>query len=200
MTKEQRREYSREYRRTHKDEIRRKRHLYYLANRETINKKNAEYHRNHPEQRRETVKRNIKLHPERRKIAVRKYYLSHKEQVKEYYRKYIKRKRNANIAIYIGDLFANSIRDAIRDRKNNRHWETLVGYTLQDLMRHLESQFDNKMNWDNYGSYWVIDHIKPRSLFHYETAEDPEFKKCWALGNLQPMEKIANIKKSNHFG
>ena len=29
--------------------------------------------------------------------------------------------------------------------------------------------------------------------------KDPEFKKCWALKNLQPLEKITNIKKSNHF-
>lgn len=55
------------------------------------------------------------------------------------------------------------------------------------------------MNWDNYGSYWHIDHIKPISLFKYETAEDPEFKKCWALDNLQPLEKIANLKKGNKF-
>ena len=53
------------------------------------------------------------------------------------------------------------------------------------------------MTWDNYGSYWWIDHIKPRSLFKYEKPEDKEFKECWALKNLQPMEKIANIKKGN---
>ena len=73
----------------------------------------------------------------------------------------------------------------------------MAGYTKDDLVKHLEKQFDDKMNWANYGSYWWIDHIKPRSAFHYTTAEDPEFKECWSLSNLQPMEKIANIKKGN---
>ena len=55
------------------------------------------------------------------------------------------------------------------------------------------------MTWDNYGSYWWIDHIKARSHFKYKTAKDPEFKECWVLENLQPMEKIANMKKSNNY-
>ena len=44
-----------------------------------------------------------------------------------------------------------------------------------------------------------IDHIKPRSLFKYKKPENKEFKECWALNNLQPLEKIANIKKFNHY-
>ena len=55
------------------------------------------------------------------------------------------------------------------------------------------------MNWSNYGSYWWIDHKKSRSLFKYEKTEDQAFKDCWCLANLQPMEKIENIKKGNKF-
>jgi len=89
--------------------------------------------------------------------------------------------------------------------KTGRRWETLVGYTIEDLMQHIESLFDKNMNWDNYGKYeegkykWNLDHIKPQSLFKYETAEDPEFKQCWELENLQPLEAKANLQKSNHF-
>ena len=83
--------------------------------------------------------------------------------------------------------------------KSGRHWETLVNYTVEDLIKHLEQLFDEKMTWDNYGSYWDVDHIKPKSLFHYETTDDEEFKQCWALKNLQPLEHIANIKKFNHY-
>jgi 5-methylcytosine-specific restriction endonuclease McrA len=61
------------------------------------------------------------------------------------------------------------------------------------------------MTWDNHGKYekgkkkWQIDHIKPKSLFNFETPEDPEFKECWALENLQPLEAMENIKKGNKF-
>lgn len=60
-----------------------------------------------------------------------------------------------------------------------------------------EKQFDSNMNWSNYGKYWHIDHIYPQSLLPYTSMTDENFKKCWALDNLQPLEKIANIKKGN---
>lgn len=93
---------------------------------------------------------------------------------------------------------ARTIGECLKGKKAGRKWEHLVGYTLQDLIIHLEAQFDEKMNWSNYGK-WEVDHIKPKSLFVYVSPEDSEFKKCWALKNLQPLEKSANRKKFNHY-
>ena len=42
-----------------------------------------------------------------------------------------------------------------------------------------------------------IDHIRPDSSFDYKSVEDKEFQKCWALGNLRPLDAIKNIKKSS---
>lgn len=33
----------------------------------------------------------------------------------------------------------------------------------------------------------------------YETVEDEEFKRCWSLENLQPLEKSANKIKNNNY-
>jgi len=110
------------------------------------------------------------------------------------------REKHKNVPKYkIDRAMGASIWEALKNNKAGRKWESLVGYTLQDLMAHLEKQFDEKMKWDNYGNYWWIDHIKPRSLFKYKYPEDKEFKFCWALKNLQPLERMENIKKSNHF-
>lgn len=92
-----------------------------------------------------------------------------------------------------------AIYHSLLGRKVGRKWEVLVGYTVEELIQHLEQRFDNKMNWDNYGSYWHIDHIKPQSWFRYTTAEDKEFKECWGLNNLQPLEATINISKNNRF-
>jgi hypothetical protein len=70
-------------------------------------------------------------------------------------------------------------------------------YTSNDLKEHLERQFDDKMNWDNYGSYWHVDHIHPQSLLPFDSFDHPNFLKCWSLNNLQPLERIENIRKSN---
>jgi len=66
-------------------------------------------------------------------------------------------------------------------------------------MKHIESQFDENMTWENYGSYWHVDHIKPQSLFEFESADDDGFKKCWALENLQPLSAKENWKKGNKY-
>jgi transcriptional regulator with XRE-family HTH domain len=77
---------------------------------------------------------------------------------------------------------------AIHNNKAGFKWEKWVGYTYYQLVEHLEKQFDRDMTWDNYGwRGWHIDHIVPRSSFNYDTTDSPEFKKCWALSNLQPM-------------
>lgn len=89
------------------------------------------------------------------------------------------------------------IRNALKANKTGRHWETLTGYTLEQLIKHLEKQFDKNMTWDNYGSYWSVDHILPLSVHNFTEPENIDFKRAWALKNLRPLEKIANIKKSN---
>ena len=96
------------------------------------------------------------------------------------------------------DAMRNSISRSLKGSKNGRHWETLVGYTLEELRAHLEKQFIGGMSWDNYGigeGQWSVDHIMPRTFFKFETDTDSEFLRCWSLKNLQPMWHIENIKK-----
>lgn len=104
----------------------------------------------------------------------------------------------ADIKLRINSSFRSSIGDALKSNKNGRHWETLVDYTLKDLMKHLERQFQEGMGWDNFGK-WHIDHIIPRAAFHFNTTEDIDFKRCWALTNLQPLWAIDNLRKSDRI-
>ena len=84
-----------------------------------------------------------------------------------------------------------------RGTKNNRKWQDLLGYTTKQLCDHLESKFDSKMNWENYGTYWHIDHITPVSWFKFDAPDCEAFRKCWAIKNLQPLESKTNIRKGN---
>jgi hypothetical protein len=81
---------------------------------------------------------------------------------------------------------------ALKGAKANRHWEDLVPYNLEQLKQYLEIQFDENMNWDNYGTYWEVDHIIPQNLFDVTIAESKDFQICWSLMNLRPLEKSAN--------
>lgn len=112
---------------------------------------------------------------------------------------YLKQLRKKSPKYRLDCNMGTLIYQSLKDKKAGRRWEKLVSYNIEELMEYLENQFDEKMNWDNYGNYWHVDHIKPRSLFKYTFSDDPEFKKCWALDNLQPLERTANFRKSNIF-
>lgn len=137
------------------------------------------------------------------KKYMKEYWQNHWEYHREYQRtlKYnvqkriYRKKRRKDPKFRLDNNMATAIWYALKKRKAGRRWKELVGYTLEDLVKHLEKQFDENMNWENYGSYWWLDHIKARSSFNYLLPEDSEFQECWALENLQPLEKIANIKK-----
>jgi len=92
-----------------------------------------------------------------------------------------------------------SVRKGIYDSIKNGYegnWQSLVDYNQEDLLNHLEDQFYNNMTWEDYGE-WHLDHIKPISSFDYQDPDDEEFKKCWALDNLQPLWAKENLRKGN---
>lgn len=105
-----------------------------------------------------------------------------------------RRKREPKFAI--AARMSAGIYQALREGKAGRRWEHLVGYTLGDLIAHLERQFLNGMSWENYGE-WHIDHIRPVSSFSYSSSDDPEFLDCWALTNLRPLWAEKNMQKSS---
>jgi hypothetical protein len=51
------------------------------------------------------------------------------------------------------------------------------------------------MSWDNYGTYWNIDHRKPISLFKQGT----DISIINSLCNLKPIKKEENFSKQNRF-
>jgi len=107
-------------------------------------------------------------------------------------------KRRAKMGEKLCDAVRHGICRSLKGNKNGRHWEDLVGYTLAELMAHLEERFTEGMSWDNYGNgkgQWSVDHILPRTYFKFESNTDADFIRCWELGNLQPMWHIDNIKK-----
>ena len=100
----------------------------------------------------------------------------------------------------LANTMSSRIRKVLKNTKNNYHWESLVGYTACQLKQHLEKQFKEGMTWENYGFYgWHIDHIIPISVFNFSSPDDIDFKRCWALSNLQPLWAKDNIKKHNNL-
>jgi hypothetical protein len=126
---------------------------------------------------------------ERQKLWVQ----NNPEKVKEGYR-IRNAKRWKDSRYKTSKSVSNYVNKLIKD-KDNYHTFDILGYSLQDLMNHLESQFVEGMSWENHGE-WHIDHIKPVCSFNFNSREDEDFKKCWALENLRPLWAKENLKKS----
>ena len=96
------------------------------------------------------------------------------------------------------DGVSELMRQALRRDGNSPKVEILLGYSIADLRRHLESLFIDDMSWDKYKDGLIhIDHVKPQSLF--DLSDDKQWRECWGLSNLQPLWAEDNLRKSNLY-
>ena len=93
----------------------------------------------------------------------------------------------------------NSIYQALKANGWTKGGSTFdhLPYTPEGLAEHLENLFDEHMTWDNHGTYWHIDHIRPHASFKYDSLDHPEFQECWALENLRPLKASENMSKGS---
>lgn len=141
--------------------------------------------------------------PEANRQKARAHYWANRERVlarmsTEEGRRYARERQRAKMATPEGRLYSNTgraIRESLKGAKAGRKWETVVGYTVSDLMAHLQKQFDRRMTWANMGE-WEVDHIRPRCSF--DLSNPDEFRQCWALTNLRPLWAKANRAKSGN--
>jgi hypothetical protein len=71
-----------------------------------------------------------------------------------------------------------------------------IGCDNETLIKWLEFQFDENMNWDNLGDYWQIDHILPLNKFKF-SENNNDVRVCFNWTNLQPLYKNENRSKSD---
>lgn len=128
---------------------------------------------------------------EERRQKKREYYELNKDKINN-----LKRiDRASNPMRRLNENISGHIYYSIKSNKAYEHWENLVNFTFDELKEHLEKQFDENMTWDNYGTYWEIDHIIPVNTFNFITYTDSDFQICWSLANLRPLESIANRRR-----
>lgn len=73
----------------------------------------------------------------------------------------------------------------------------ILGYTGEDLRKHLEALWELGMSWDNHGwSGWHVDHIRPVSDF----PKDTPLSVINALDNLRPLWAKDNYSKGRKVG
>ena len=96
----------------------------------------------------------------------------------------------------IAQILRSRLRSAIKIEARSSSITELIGCTIQDFRKHLESRFQTGMTWENYGA-WHIDHRKPCSAFDFNDYEQQMM--CFHYTNLQPMWASENLSKADFF-
>lgn len=172
----------------------------------------------HPERIRETQRRCEAKKPELYKATKKAHYQANKEKILAQCKAALARRRAADPEGYrrkkaeyaakqrredpqrliygrMGSLVRQHMKKQGRDTKSKagRRWEELTGYTVVELIAHLERTIPAGYVWADYLSGVLeVDHIIPDADFRYETVDDAGFKRSWALSNLRLLTAVEN--------
>lgn len=77
--------------------------------------------------------------------------------------------------------------------------EHYLGYKIPALVKYLELELRAREHISLEEAIlkrgYHVDHIHPLSKFNVTSADDPEFKACWAMKNLRAISSQENLKK-----
>jgi hypothetical protein len=87
-----------------------------------------------------------------------------------------------------------SIMKEIGGKKSAKTLE-LLGCSLNFFKEWLEFRFNSNMTFENHGSYWHVDHVKPCAS--YDLIDEEDQKECFNWKNLQPLYWKENDSKND---
>lgn len=161
----------------------------YKKNRAKVLKKRKEYRALNIDV---LLKKGIEYYAEN-KERLKEYRITNKKTIAKRNKRYYEIRSKNDILFRLARNLRGRVYGAIIGGKKSAKTMDLIGCTIDFIHSYLESQFDDKMTWDNYGTYWHIDHILPCASFNLLDPE--EQKMCFNWRNLQPLEGKENMSK-----
>lgn len=129
----------------------------------------------------------------------KQYQIKNKEQINKRNTIHVREKYQNNTLFRLKSNTSALIRHSMKKqniKKGGAKVTVLLNCDIVFFRLHLESQFEPGMTWDNYGSYWSIDHICPCA----QAKNADELIKLQHYSNLRPMQTYGpkgNFAKSD---
>lgn len=175
-------DYQKEYRKKNKELISLKRKDYYQKNKEKVKQKVRDYTINNKEDVNDRKRKNRERNKEKYNENNRQYIQSRKESDSIY-----------KLKCAIRTLISRSFKGKFT--KKSKKTIEILGCDFKTFSEHIESQFTEHMNWNNYAEYWQLDHKIPISWAKTEE----EVYKLNHYSNFQPLHWKENISKGNRW-
>lgn len=206
--------------------------IYREENHDQIDIMRCAYRAQHIDEKREYDKQYREQNKDQISIYLASYYRENEEHLKAYARQYVKENQDKIIAYneknhnrrlekskkWRAEKIASDpqfkLICRVRSRlasylnyyrgKKSAPTLDLLGCGIEDLVRHLESQFVVGMSWENYGAWqrgqpmtWHIDHIRPCASF--DLTDPDQQRACFHYTNLQPLWARDNMSKNDRL-
>lgn len=187
----------------HQEERSVKKKAHYAANRDRLLAITHEYYENNTEKQCELARKRHWKNRDRNLKRMQANWDENKDVLNE------KRRPGANERfhkLYGSDLvftLTHRVRALVKrtlrfNKKKDGKMKNILGFTVDELRQHIEKQFIEGMNWDKFLRGEIhLDHKIPINFFKPEGVDDPAFKECWALSNLQPLWSRENLSKGS---
>lgn len=200
MTKEEMKEYNKNYKLLHKETLKIKNKAYAALHKE----ERKEYNDSNKEGRKKDDKKYYSLNKKKIRKAQKEYRETNKivlQTRKNIYRK--KRTKSDPLYKLISDI-RTLIRISIKQKSFAKTSKTnfILGCSYEEFKKHLELQFETWMNWNNHGVYnpdgertWNIDHITPMA----SATTEEEVVRLNHYTNLRPLCSRENNEKGAKY-
>ena len=174
----------------------RERHFdYYYKNTEKILDQKKGYNERNRERRKARDKEYLAKNKEIIRVKKRARYYKNREKIIAQKAEYFRRKWKEDHLFRLKESLRTRVYCAIRGSYKSGSAVRDLGCSIEELKRHLESKFNSRMNWKNWGTYWSIDHFFP--LAEADLEDRVEFLAVNNWRNLQPLTVAANRKKGD---
>ena len=122
-----------------------------------------------------------------------RYRKNNIEKIREKANQSFKNKYKKDLKFNLNCKISALMRISLKGNKIGRKWENLVGYTVNDLIKRLRKTMPEGYTWNDFMKGKLhIDHIIPISVWDFDSSEQINFQKCWALSNLQLLSAKEN--------
>lgn len=95
-------------------------------------------------------------------------------------------------------FYRKEMKCLINKRYSENYVNNQLGCDRKTFIAHIESQFTDYMNWDNYTKYWEYDHILPlMEIVDGKYISQDEIKRRMHYKNIRPLPIAENQAKGN---
>jgi hypothetical protein len=163
---------------------------YHLKNKDNISSLKKEYYKSNKEDILDKRKENYSNNKDKKLEYQKEYASLNKEKISVYKMEYQRNRRKTDPVYKLKYVVGRMIRNSLKCKglSKNKNSIEILGCSIEFFKAYIEKRFIDDMSWDNYGTYWDIDHRIPLST----AVTEQQVLELNHYTNLQPLDSHIN--------